>query len=223
MWVVIPVKPFVFAKQRLSAVLTDAERAGLARVMLCDLLNVVRQCHHVTDVLLVSQEESVATLAAPYKVTVLSEEMRGLSRAVTQAGEFLALRGESNMLMLPGDVPLSTVQEIDALISAHATSPQMTIVSDREGFGTNAIAVSPLDLIPFQFGRESFQAHCRSAVEVNAKVEVLKLPGLAFDIDTPDDLRALLTYDTEVETLAYLCDRGIADRIMPRATSVAAW
>ncbi len=223
MWVVIPVKPFMFAKQRLSAVLTDNERAGLARVMLCDLLKTISQCNAVSGIVLISQEQSVTALAKPYGATVLDEEMRGLSRAVTQAAQFLAARGQTRMLMLPGDVPLSSAEEIDTVIAAHTESVQMTIVSDREGFGTNAIAVSPLDLIPFQFGRESFQAHCRAAVEVRAKIQVLKQPGLAFDIDTPDDLRALMTYDTEAETLVYLCDRGVIDRIMPRANSLAAW
>ncbi|MGH8598980.1 MAG: hypothetical protein ACREXT_20220, partial [Gammaproteobacteria bacterium] len=93
----------------------------------------------------------------------------------------------------------------------------------REGYGSNALALSPPDLIPFQFGHESFQAHCSAARAAGAEVRVLTLPGLAFDIDTPADLIDLLRYDTDAETLAYLCDSGAAARLVPRQTTQAAW
>jgi 2-phospho-L-lactate guanylyltransferase len=223
MWAVIPVKPFAFAKQRLSTVLTDGEREGLARVMLEDLLRTLSRCNRVSGILLVTQELAARPLAVRYAAQTLAEEGRGLSRAVGQAAEHLAAGGQQAMLMLPGDVPLATADEIDQVIAAHRESPQMTIVADREGVGTNALAVSPPTLIAFQFGRDSFGAHCAAAAAHGAHVQVLQLPGLAFDIDTPDDLRDLLTYDTEAETLAYLCDRGVAARVLPRQHLSAAW
>jgi 2-phospho-L-lactate/phosphoenolpyruvate guanylyltransferase len=223
MWVVIPVKPFAFAKQRLSSVLTAIERAQLARIMLHDLLTTLSSCRHLAGVLLVSQEETVPALAREFGAQVLVEEARGLSRAVTQAGNYLATRGETRMLMLPGDVPLATATEIDSIVQQHRADRLMTIVADREGFGTNALAVSPPELMEFHFGRESFQAHCLAAEAAGAKVQSLTLPGLAFDIDTPDDLRALMTYDTEAETLAYLCDCGIPPRVLPRHQVQSAW
>lgn len=223
MWVVIPVKPFAFAKQRLSAVLTDAERAELARVMLKDLLTTLGRCAGVSGSLLVSQEEAVPALARQFGAQWLREEARGLSRAVSQAGAWLAERGESRMLMLPGDVPLATAGEIETIVTQHQSNPLMTIVADREGFGTNALAVSPPTLMNFYFGRESFQAHRAAAEAAGARVQVLTLPGLAFDIDTPDDLRDLMTYDTEAETLAYLCDRGLPPRVLPRQQVQSAW
>jgi len=223
MWVVIPVKPFAFAKQRLSAVLTDVERAQLARVMLKDLLTTLGGCQGVDGTLLVSQEAEVEGLAHQFGAQVLREEARGLSRAVWQAGAHLAARGEQGMLMLPGDVPLATAAEIETLVAAHRSKPLVTIVADREGFGTNALAVSPPTLMHFYFGRESFQAHCAAAAVAGAAVQVLSLPGLAFDIDTPDDLRDLMTYDTEAETLAYLCDCGLPPRVLPRQSVQSAW
>ncbi|MBI2799656.1 MAG: 2-phospho-L-lactate guanylyltransferase [Gammaproteobacteria bacterium] len=223
MWTVIPVKPFAYAKQRLAAVLTDTERATLARVMLQDLLATLARCSRVTGVLVVSQEATIHELAARAGASVLPEEMRGLSRAVTQAGLHLLARGETRMLMLPGDVPLATPYEIDTIIMAHSEAPHMTIVSDREGFGTNALAVSSPDLIPFHFGHESFHAHCAAARDIGAAVRILQLPGIAFDIDTPDDLRDLMSFDTEAETLVYLCDRGLDARIPSRQHQAAAW
>jgi 2-phospho-L-lactate guanylyltransferase len=223
MWVVIPVKPFAFAKQRLSSVLTDVERATLARIMLQDLLSTLRHCAGVSGTLLVSQEEAVPALAREFGALALYEETRGLSRAVSQAGTYLVERGEHSMLMLPGDVPLATASEIETIVQQHRSHRLLTIVADREGFGTNALAVSPPTLMDFSFGRASFQAHCRAAEAAGATVQVLTLPGLAFDIDTPDDLRDLMTYDTEAETLAYLCDRGLPPRVLPRQQVQSAW
>lgn len=223
MWVVIPVKPFAYAKQRLSAVLTDAERATLARIMLKDLLTTLGGCQGLAGVLLVSQEVTVPALAREFGALALYEEGRGLSRAVSQAGSYLAARGESRMLMLPGDVPLATTSEIETIVRQHQATPLITIVADREGFGTNALAVSSPTLMDFHFGRESFQAHCLAAATAGAKVQVLALPGLAFDIDTADDLRDLMNYDTEAETLAYLCDRGLPPRVLPRQQVQSAW
>ncbi len=223
MWVVLPVKPFAYAKQRLSAVLNPTERDGLARTMLNDLLSTLRQCPSVSGIVMISQEAAVREIGRRIGATVIDEEMRGLSRAVSQAAQHLAAQGEHRMLMLPGDVPLATAAEIESIIQAHVVPKQMTIVSDREGYGTNALAISPLDLMQFQFGHASFQAHCATAAALGADVRELVLPGLAFDIDTPSDLQDLMTYDTDAETLAYLCDCGVASRLMPRQSLHAAW
>jgi 2-phospho-L-lactate guanylyltransferase len=64
----------------------------------------------------------------------------------------------------------------------------MTIVPSRDGKGTNALAVSPPDLIPFHFGDSSFEPHCAAARALGIEPRVLRLPGLGLDIDTPDDL-----------------------------------
>lgn len=223
MWVVIPVKPFAFAKQRLATVLSPAERDELARTMLTDLLGTLSQCPSVSGILIISQEDSARALAKRYGGTVVAEEMRGLSRAVAQGAQHLSNLGERRMLMLPGDVPLATASEIETVIQAHGTGPQLTIVADREGYGTNALALSPPNLMPFQFGHRSFQAHCAAAGELGAAVRELSLPGLAFDIDTPTDLQDLMTYDTEAETLAYLCDCGAVARLLPKQSMHAAW
>jgi 2-phospho-L-lactate guanylyltransferase len=223
MWIALPVKPFAFAKQRLAAVLSDGERATLARVMLLDLLETLRRCTRVSGVLVVSQEPALARLAREFGFHLLVEEARGLSRAVTQAGEWLLGKGESGMLMLPGDVPLATAAEIDTLIAAHGPVPAVSAVADREGFGTNALAVSPPDCIGFHFGRESFAAHRLAALAAGCTPLALSLPGIAFDIDTPDDLRDLIHRDTEIETLAYLCDAGLPARLLPRQQVQSAW
>ena len=56
MWVVIPVKRFAFAKNRLNSVLSSSERESFAQVMLNDVVRAVAEASLVSGVLLVSNE-----------------------------------------------------------------------------------------------------------------------------------------------------------------------
>jgi 2-phospho-L-lactate guanylyltransferase (CobY/MobA/RfbA family) len=57
--------------------------------------------------------------------------------------------------------------------------------------GTNALLRTPPDAIPVRFGPNSFSLHLQEAREKKIPYEVYHLPGVAFDIDTPEDLWAL--------------------------------
>jgi 2-phospho-L-lactate guanylyltransferase len=212
------VKPFALAKRRLASVLTEAERALLARAMASDLLALLARCTKVTGVLCVTREPQVAALAHAHGAAVLGEEQPGLSNAVEQAARHLTALGHAAMLVLPTDVPLATSAEVDTVIAKHGWAPAATLVSDEDGYGTNALAVSPPTLMPFRFGRHSFIAHRDGALSRGARVQVIRAPGLALDVDTPDDIRRLLTCDRASATSALLCECDVAARLQPRPT-----
>lgn len=216
MWVVVPVKPFALAKRRLSLVLTEDERAQLARAMLGDLLGTLCACSRVSGVIVVTREKAVAPIAAKFGVTVLPEAEPGLSKSVLQAGRHLSSLGGHSLLMLPTDVPLASPTEIDQLIDRHGWAPAVTLVSDEAGYGTNAIAVSPPDLMSFRFGRRSFEAHRSAATALGVRVQTLRSPGLAMDIDRPDDLRRLLSYERPLATIAFLSGIDVLSRLAPQ-------
>ena len=218
MWVVVPVKPFALAKRRLSAILGDAERAALARCMVEDLLQTLGRCARISGVVVVTREKAMRDIAARHGVTLLPEAEPGLSKSIYQAARHLAGHGATSLLMLPTDVPLATSEEIDQLVARHGWAPAVTIVSDGEGWGTNAIAVSPPDLMPFRFGRRSFEAHKAAATALGARVQVVRSPGLALDIDTPEDLRRLLAYERKLSTINLLIDHDVMSRLAPRPT-----
>jgi 2-phospho-L-lactate guanylyltransferase len=182
MWAVVPVKEFAGAKQRLSAVLSPVERAALYAEMLDHVLDALIAARGIDGILVVTNE---ARFHRRDVRIVPDREGRGQSAAVAQGARILAAEGRRAMLTVPGDLPLATAAEIEHVVAGHE---RMTIVPSRDGRGTNALAVSPPDSIPFRFGESSFEPHCAAARAVGMEPRVLRLPGLALDIDTPDDL-----------------------------------
>jgi 2-phospho-L-lactate guanylyltransferase len=68
----------------------------------------------------------------------------------------------------------------------------VAIAPDRRGTGTNGLALHPPNAIPFRFGADSFAAHQEAAHAADLSVAVVQRRGLAFDLDTPDDLHEWL-------------------------------
>lgn len=213
MWAVVPVKRFSNAKTRLAPLLSEAERESLAQAMLNDVLRALSAARLVSGLIVVSHEVRARYAAERAGGLFVEEDGSGLSTAIAQGASFLAEHGQRGLVMIPGDVPLVSANEIDRIIGQHAGEPAVTLAPDRERDGTNALALTPTDAIPFRFGRGSFGAHCAACRAAAIEPRVENLAGLGLDIDNPIDLQTLLTYDMETETLDYLCDSGIARRL----------
>jgi len=185
MWAVVPVKEFAGAKQRLAPVLSAPARAALYAEMLDRVLAALAAARGIDGIMVVTNE----TRLARRDVRVVPDRAgTGQSAAVAQGARILAAEGCRAMLTVPGDVPLATSAEIEQVISGHEC---MTIVPSRDGLGTNALAISPPELIRFQFGVASFEPHCAAARALGIEPRILRLPGIGLDIDTPDDLALL--------------------------------
>ena len=104
------------------------------------------------------------------------------------AARRLAGKGVGAMLTLPGDIPLVTSDEIGQLIAAHRPTPSFTIAPSHDEKGSNAILLSPPDAVPLQFGDDSFFPHLAAAEARGIAPMVVRLPGIALDIDNPADL-----------------------------------
>lgn len=214
MWAVLPAKDFIDAKQRLAPVLTPAQRNALFRAMLEDMLAMLASVRGLDGVVVVTREAGAAARARMHGMHVLQEaENRGQSAAVAAAAAMLAKEGADGIITVPGDAPLATAEEIEQVLAAHRKAPAMTIVPSHDRRGSNCIAVSPPGLIDFHFGHNSFQPHLAEALKANVEPTVLDLPGLALDIDTPDDLQAMLRQPMPTHTHTLLARSGIADTL----------
>jgi len=218
MWAILPVKNLDAAKQRLVDVLSPTERRLLLRAMLEDVLATLSHVAALDGVAVVSRDPVVASLARSYGALLMMEaESRGQSAAVSMAAVRLAAEGVDGMIMVPADVPLATPAEIGKVLAAvHGPALALTIVPARDENGSNCVACSPADCIPFRFGDGSFFAHLEEARCQGITPRVLHLPGLGLDIDTPADLGVLLDRPGDTRTHAYLAESGIARRLGKR-------
>ena len=188
-WAIIPVKETQGAKQRLAPVLSAALRQELALAMLEDVLEAVAGVAGLGGAILVTVDPQAGALAHRYGMQTLAEGAHdGHTGAVNAGARYLKAQGRRTMLTLPGDLPLVTAAEIEALIAAHGPAPAFTISPAHDDLGSNAILMSPPQAVPLRFGEDSFFPHLEAARAQGIEPCVLRLAGIAFDIDNPQDL-----------------------------------
>ena len=212
-YVVIPAKDFHGAKQRLAGLLRPHERSALARATLTDTLTACVQAAGLTGVGVVTGDRAVAELAESMRAEVLWEaEARGQSTAVARGGRECLWRGIPSMLTMPGDVPLLTAADVEALAAAAQSAPPVVLVPNREDTGTNALLLTPPDCLPVAFGDDSFRRHLRLCAERGLAVDVRRMPRVALDIDTPEDLAVFVAQRVPGHSLQALTDLGVLER-----------
>ena len=216
---VLPVKDFGDAKRRLAGFLDTAERRRLAQAMAEDVLETLSQVPGLSEIMVVTRDAWARDLTARYGAQVLIEPSNdGQSAAVSRAAADLEGAGVAGLLQLPGDVPGARADEIATLLEGHergsGAGPAVTLVPAHDRRGTNCVLCSPPGALPFAFGHDSFEPHCRAARARGIAPRIVPLPGLGLDIDTPDDLRAFLARPAAGHTLDYLRESGIAERLL---------
>lgn len=178
----VPVKAFHAAKGRLAGVLTDDERALLARWTAGQVLAAVAAVRpHV-----VCDDDDVAAWAERQGASVIRDEHRGLNGAVDHAVAHLARIGVEHVMVVHGDLPLP---EGLAEVAAQLGPGVVTVVPDLHRDGTNVLAFPTTSRFRVAYGPGSFQRHLQIAAACDLVVEVVEHPDLALDIDRPDDLR----------------------------------
>jgi 2-phospho-L-lactate guanylyltransferase len=194
---VLPVKRFGTAKQRLDNGLSDGTRRALAEAMVTDVLIALRRAKGVDEVLVVSGETMAVALAAGYDAAAVIDDPDdvGHSAAAARGVQAAMERGATRVLLVPGDCPALDPAEIDELLedAEGVDTPDVVVVPDRHGDGTNALLLTPPDAIRPAFGPGSRERHERLAEEAGATCTAIAVPTLGLDVDTVDDLAALRT------------------------------
>jgi 2-phospho-L-lactate/phosphoenolpyruvate guanylyltransferase len=189
---ILPVKRFSRAKQRLAPELDNDARAALAEAMVRDVLRAVARVEDLAGLVLVTQEPRAAALGPPFGAVVVRDpDEEGQSQAASLGVARARELGAARVLLLPGDCPALEPGEVDALLRAHTDSPSVVIVPDRHGSGTNALLLSPPDVIAPAFGPGSFTRHREAAQRAGVPFAVDGPPSIVLDIDTGGDLAAL--------------------------------
>jgi 2-phospho-L-lactate/phosphoenolpyruvate guanylyltransferase len=197
-WVVIvPVKRFRDAKQRLEGV---GNRAALAEALTRDTLEAVASSSRVRMVLVMTDDpQLVDDLRLPVAAVVRTQRSPGLNGAISDG---LAYAGESwpdfGVAVLQGDLPALTAEDLDAVLESAEEVP-LGIVPDADGRGTAMITGTPgMPLLP-AFGEGSAARH----QELGHK-PIRASERLRRDVDTRADLSAAVRLGVGRHTAAVL-------------------
>jgi 2-phospho-L-lactate guanylyltransferase len=210
LWAVVPVKELDRAKERLSPALPSRLRQALMLAMLEDVLAALAATPGLAGLSIVTVDPAARRLATTYGARLIEAGARdGHTGAVTAASRLLAAEGCAGMLTLPGDIPLVTAAELTSLLAAHRPAPSFTIAPSRDERGSNAVICSPPDAVPLRFGEDSFFPHLRVAEACGIRPTVLHLPGIALDVDTPEDFAAFALVPSETRARALLAENDM--------------
>jgi 2-phospho-L-lactate guanylyltransferase len=180
---ILPVKTFGRAKQRLTGGFPD--RPGLAAAMVADVLEALSATPGLDQIIVVTAQ----AVSADTDVLIVHDPVEaGQSAAAARGIEAALARGAQRVLLVPGDCPALDPAEVRALL---ALEGDVIIVPDRHGTGTNALLLTPPDVMAPAFGEGSFERHRGLAAAAGASFVVADAGSLELDIDTPDDLAAL--------------------------------
>jgi 2-phospho-L-lactate/phosphoenolpyruvate guanylyltransferase len=189
--ILVPVKNLANAKQRLSPVLGPEARQELAQAMCADVLETLGRWRQRPAVAVVTSDRFAGDLAAHFGFEIIADDVNpGETGAIEMATAFYRSRGALHTLVIPADIPLIEVSELEEIVESAPPSGAL-LVPDAAGRGTNAALRAPADLFPLRFGNDSFLPHLAAAKATGLPCVVLELPGFALDVDRPEDLQQL--------------------------------
>ncbi|MGH7868655.1 MAG: NTP transferase domain-containing protein [Candidatus Dormibacteraceae bacterium] len=192
LWIVVLIKEFSQAKQRLGPALAPEQRCELAG----QNARLALQAAAVGDrVLAVCGGPDAADLAAAAGAdeVILEPIAEGQNQAARRGIEHvLAARG-SAVLLLSSDLPLITEAAVAELLAAavELDSPAVLAAPAIGRGGTNALYLSPPDVIDLHFGHDSLTKFRYEAEQRGIRFALHEAQELALDLDQPSDLALL--------------------------------
>lgn len=184
----IPVKELANAKSRLTPPFSGAARAALMLDMLGHVIVAAQGSDEFARITVVSPDASVLDFAATRGVATLRQRTVGLNPALDEARVDALAHGAEAVLALHADLPRLDPADIAAMVRLLPLVPAAVLAPDHTGSGTNALLLAPPDALPFLFGPDSFARHLAAAERTNLSYAVARAPGIAGDVDTPDDV-----------------------------------
>jgi 2-phospho-L-lactate guanylyltransferase len=182
----VPLKALDAAKRRLAPALAPVERRLLAIAMFEDVLAALAGTAGLARPLVVSPDREVWRRSEALGCRVVEERepvAGGLNDSLTRAAARAGQGG--GLLVVAADLPLATPAGLAQVVAAAGRAPVVVVVS-HDGDGSNLLAWRDRAAFRPAFGPGSAARHLAEPGAVR-----LDEPGLALDVDTPADLRAV--------------------------------
>jgi 2-phospho-L-lactate guanylyltransferase len=191
-WAIVPVKPLLLGKSRLAGAIAPQARATLNRSLLEHTLRTLRSVKGIDQTLVTSRDPEALAIAREYNARTLLEQSAAHLNGALERATMLARAVQCRaVLVLPADLPLLGADDVRALLDCLDGDPLVALAPDRHETGTNGLLIAPPGGIEYRFGPASFQEHSRKTLEAGIRLEVVRRPSLALDLDFPEDLALL--------------------------------
>ncbi|HEY3086228.1 MAG TPA: 2-phospho-L-lactate guanylyltransferase [Candidatus Dormibacteraeota bacterium] len=190
-WVVVLIKDFDAAKQRLRPAMGVKSRRALARRNARLAIAAAAAGDHV---LVVAGSEEVAEIAGALGADVLLEPREeGQNVAARRGINQATARGADAVLVLSSDLPLVTREAVADLIrsASRLPAPVAVAVPALGRGGTNALYLRPPDAIGLHFGDDSLAKFRADADSRGIELVIHHSGAMALDLDEPSDLARL--------------------------------
>jgi 2-phospho-L-lactate/phosphoenolpyruvate guanylyltransferase len=181
----VPVKALAAAKGRLGPWLSPLERRLLAIAMFEDVVAALQAVDGLEAPVVVSPDREVWRRAEAIGCRVVEEHdgQGDLNAALELAAARAA--GAGGLLVVAADLPLATAAGLRRVLEAAAAAP-VVVVPSHDGDGTNVLAWREPGSFAPRFGPDSAARHLSAPGAAR-----LDDQGLALDVDTVEDLRAV--------------------------------
>lgn len=190
-WVVVPIKDFDSAKERLRPALGTRSRRALARRNARLAVTAAGAGDHV---LVVAGSEEVAELAESWGAEALLEPREEGQNVAVERGIARAVAGGAEaVLLLSSDLPLVTAGAVRQVLQAAGSlaSPAVVAVPAIGRGGTNALYLNPPDAVAMHFGDDSLAKFKEDAEVRGVRFAIHRSDAIALDLDEPSDLERL--------------------------------
>ena len=194
---IVPLRGLEGGKQRLRPLFSETQRATLTRRMLAGVVRALAGSGIVGVVGVVTLDARTGTLLTPFgpNVTLVTQspDCPGLIGGLETGLAWARGEGMTELLVVSADLPLLTGWDVRRLVARDAA---VVSAPDRHLTGTNALLLR-LGALPgerpfrFKFGIGSFVRHAAEAERQGVEAAIALGAGTMFDLDTPDDWRAL--------------------------------
>jgi 2-phospho-L-lactate guanylyltransferase len=206
----VPVKALAAGKSRLAGRLPPGAQERLVLAMLGDVVATLRAVPEIGAVVVVTPDPRVAEEAAALGAEPLLRDDPGLGAALDAGARHLAARGLGALLVVLGDVPGGSAEEVALLFEAlRGLGGRGVVLAPSRDGGTSALLRAPWDAIPNRFGKDSASAHREAAAAAGLPYSELPLASLAIDLDRIEDAEALRAAPGAPRTRALLAELGL--------------
>ncbi len=187
-WVIVLVKDFAAAKQRLGPALSPRERNSLARRNARRAIGAAAAGSHR---LVVAGSDEAGALAARLGAEyVIEPRQEGQNTAAMRGIAYAMEHGAESVVVLSSDLPFVTTKAVRKLLDAGAAedAPVAVAVPAVGRGGTNALYLRPPTAINLHFGGDSLALFQHDAETRDVRFLIHHSAEMALDLDEPDDL-----------------------------------